>query len=151
MLSSGRILSMTCIIPYVLAIQTSWNSSIVSTNATVTPPDQYYLKTSVKGTGNHSKEGLYVSGYHTGLSSRLLLTLLHHSTQRSAKDTDLTSGAGTNDVTLEGIDVASVGFLNGTYQQFDYNTTFPWGLQMGDDDNYAGICLYIHCRRVIDD
>ena len=49
-------------------------------------------------------------------------------------------------MTLEGIDVASVGFLNGTHQQFDYDTPFPWGLQMGGDDNYAGTCLSIHCQ-----
>ena len=63
-----------------------------------------------------------------------------------AADIDITAGAGTSDVTLEGIDVASVGFLNGTYQQFDHNTTFPWGLQMGSDDNYAGMCLDFHCQ-----
>lgn len=67
MLSCGRISALTCIIPYVLAFPTSWNSSITSTNATVTPSGQYYLKTRVKGTGNQDKEGLYVSGYHTGL------------------------------------------------------------------------------------
>jgi hypothetical protein len=42
-------------------------------------------------------------------------------------------------VTLEGIENASIGFLNGTYQQFDYDTPFPWGLNMGGADNYAGI------------
>ena len=65
------------------------------------------------------------------------------------KDSDPTSGAGTNDVTLESIDVASIGFLNGTYQQFDYNTTFPWGLQMGGDNNYAGTCLLINPTEMI--
>jgi len=49
------------------------------------------------------------------------------------------AGAGFNDVTLGPIDVASKGFLNGTYQQFDYGTDFPWGLQMGNDLNYAGV------------
>lgn len=55
--------------------------------------------------------------------------------------TDSKTGAGTNDVVLTTIDVASVGFLNDTNQQFDYNTTFPWGLEMGDDANYAGMYL----------
>ena len=149
MLSSMWIFALACIIPYFVALPISRNSSIVSTNTTVTPPAQYYLKTCVKGTGNQDKEGLYVSGYHTGLSSHLLPMLLHHSTQRAARGIDIKSGAGTNDVTLEGIDVASIGFLNGTYQQFDYNTTFPWGLQMGDDDNYAGTCLYIHWQGIM--
>ena len=54
-------------------------------------------------------------------------------------------------MTLEGIDVAAVGFLNGTYQQFDYDTTFPWGLQMGFDDDYAGTCLYVHCKSKMTD
>ena len=53
--------------PCVLAIPATPNSSVALTMATVTPPDQYYLKTCVKGTGNQDKEGLYVSGYHTGL------------------------------------------------------------------------------------
>ena len=54
---------------------------------------------------------------------------------------NLSLGGGTNDVTLEGIANASIGFLNGTYQQFDYDTTFPWGLLMGGDENYAGMLL----------
>ncbi|MCJ1455477.1 hypothetical protein MMC28_005832 [Mycoblastus sanguinarius] len=92
-----------------------------ATNATVTPPARYYLKTQVisssynstrNSTGNSTKDGLYVSGYHTG--------------------------AGTNDVTLQGIVDASVGFLNASYQQFDYGTSFPWGMDVGDDTNYAG-------------
>ncbi|KAL9072677.1 MAG: hypothetical protein Q9161_003385 [Pseudevernia consocians] len=83
----------------------------ITTNGTITPPSHYYLQTRVKGYGNEDKNGLYVSGYHTG--------------------------AGENDVTLESIDVASVGFLNGTYQQFDYGTDFPWGMVMGLYDYYA--------------
>lgn len=43
-----------------------------------------------------------------------------------------------NDVTLGSVNVASKGFLNGTYQQFDYGTDFPWGFQMGGNTNYAG-------------
>ncbi|KAL2041849.1 hypothetical protein N7G274_005634 [Stereocaulon virgatum] len=78
---------------------------------TVVPPSRYHLKTCVVGGGHADKEGLYASGFHIG--------------------------AGINDVTLEGIEVASIGFLNGTYQQFDYGTPFPWGLNMGGADNYA--------------
>jgi hypothetical protein len=52
--------------------------------------------------------------------------------------TDINTGAGTSDITLGSIDVASIGFLNGSYQQFDYNSSFPWGLEMGGDSNYAG-------------
>ena len=43
----------------------------------------------------------------------------------------LSLGGGTNDVTLEGIASASIGFLNGTYQQFDYDTNFPLGIADG--------------------
>lgn len=83
----------------------------LTTNGTITPPSRYYLETRVKGYGNEDKNGLYVSGYHTG--------------------------AGENDVTLESIDVASVGFLNGTNQQFNYDDDYPWGMVMDIYDNYA--------------
>ena len=52
---------------------------------------------------------------------------------------DFAPGAGLNDVTLGAIDVASVGYYNDTHQLFDYNSTFPWGLNMGADTNYAGM------------
>lgn len=48
------------------------------------------------------------------------------------------TGAGENDVTLETIDVASIGYLNGTNQQFDYGTSFPWGMVMVLYDYEAG-------------
>ena len=80
MLSSGWLFTLAFIPPLFVALPISWNSSTATTTTTVTPPAQYYLKTGVKGTGNQDKEGLYVSGYHTGLSSRVLRTLLHHST-----------------------------------------------------------------------
>ncbi|KAF6226008.1 hypothetical protein HO173_012598 [Letharia columbiana] len=83
----------------------------LTTNGTIAPPSRYYLQTRVKGYGNEDKNGLYVSGYHTG--------------------------AGENDATLESIDAASVGFLNGTNQQFDYGTDFPWGMVMVLYDYYA--------------
>ena len=77
---------------------------------------EYYLKTCVvKGpedTGS-PKDGLYVSAYHTG--------------------------AGLNDAILAAnISIASKGFLNGTNQQFDFDTSFPWGMVLGVDVNYAG-------------
>ena len=90
---------------------TSPSTVNLTTNGTITPPSKYHLQTRVKGYGNEDKNGLYVSGYHTG--------------------------AGENDVTLEFIDDASVGFLNDTYQQFDYGTDFPWGMFMGVYDYYG--------------
>lgn len=86
----------------------------LTTNATITPPSRYYLQTRVRGSGNESKSGLYVSGYHTG--------------------------AGENDATLESIEIASIGYLNGTNQLFDYGEDFPWGMVMDVDDDYAGMC-----------
>lgn len=44
-------------------------------------------------------------------------------------------------MTLGPIDFASKAFLNGTYMQFDYDTAFPWGMQMGNDNNYAGMSI----------
>jgi len=77
---------------------------------------EYYLVTSVLDQSygsSSSKDGLYVSSYHTG--------------------------AGESDATLDSdVSVAAKGYLNGTYQIFDFNTTFPWGLYMGSDANYAG-------------
>ena len=48
-------------------------------------------------------------------------------------------GAGLNDVTLGPKTGASKGYLNGTYQEFDLGTAYPWGLSVGGDSNYAGI------------
>ena len=31
-----------------------------------------------------------------------------------------------------------MGFLNGTQQQFDYGTDFPWGMTLEEDSAYAG-------------
>lgn len=110
------------------------------TLTTSTPPDtptkEYYLVTQVTEPGKEDKDGLYVSGYHTGEHShpRYLPNFT-----RSGRVANSPSGAGTNDVTLGSINVASKGFLNDTYQQFDYGTEFPWGFQMGGDSNYAGI------------
>lgn len=57
----------------------------------------------------------------------------------NACDADETLGAGENDVTLESIDTASIGFLNGTNQQFDLSAGLPWGMVMDIYDNYAGM------------
>ena len=98
-------------VPHRVNVTTKATTTPPST-VTPAPPSRYYLQTRVKGHGNADKDGLYVSGYHTG--------------------------AGENDVTLESIDVASVGSLNGTNQQFDYGDTFPWGMVMDTYDDYAG-------------
>ena len=78
---------------------------------------EYYLQTCViNGTNDYGtdKEGLYVVSYHTG--------------------------AGLGDAALtSNISVASKGFLNGTYQQFDQNTTFPVAMVLGYEP-YAGKC-----------
>lgn len=37
-----------------------------ASNTTITPPDRYYLQTKVIGAECPDKNGLYVSGYHTG-------------------------------------------------------------------------------------
>jgi hypothetical protein len=78
---------------------------------------EYYLQTCVtNGTNDYGtdKEGLYVFSYHTG--------------------------AGLGDATLTpNISVASKGFLNGTYQQFDQNTTIPVAMVLGYEP-YAGKC-----------
>lgn len=85
----------------------------LTTNGTVTPPSRYHLQTRVKGSENEDKNGLYVIGYHTG--------------------------AGESDVTLEPLaDYASTGFLNGTNQQFEYGTDFPWGMEMDLYEYSAG-------------
>ena len=100
-------------LPSALALATPPYPTNTTTNGTITPPSRYYLQTRVKGYGNSDKNGLYVSGYHTG--------------------------AGLNDATLQTIDVATAGYLNGTNQQFDLGTEFPWGMNMVDYDYYAGI------------
>lgn len=123
LLPSALALALTTAPPY----PTTNNST---TNATVTPPTRYYLQTQVTGSGAANaadKNGLYVSAYHTG--------------------------AGENDATLESsIDVASVGYLNGTNQQFDLNSDFPWGFVMVLYDYYAGTYLTSvspHCRFLV--
>ncbi|KAM0800328.1 hypothetical protein BDR22DRAFT_963289 [Usnea florida] len=104
-------------IPFALALTTSHNSA---TNATSAPPSRYYLKTRDIDNGNSDKNNLYLSSYH--------------------------SGAGENDVVLQPLSDFSadnpptVGFLNGTHQQFDLRTPgIPWSFVMDDTEaTYAG-------------
>lgn len=73
---------------------------------------EYYLKTRTLDPSSN-KNGLYVIAYHTG--------------------------AGLNDVILTSdLTGASKGFLNDTYQLFDFGTEFPWGMNMGGDADHAG-------------
>ena len=103
-------------LPSTLALTTPPYTN-TTTNGTITPPSRYYLQTHVKGSGNPDKNGLFVSGYHTG--------------------------AGENDATLQSIDVAAPGYLNGTNQQFDLGTQgIPWGMNMVDYDYYAGMVSF---------
>ena len=44
-----------------------------------------------------------------------------------------------NDVSLQTIDTASVGFLNNSYQQFDYGDSITWSFQLGGANPYAGM------------
>ncbi|MCJ1304546.1 hypothetical protein MMC08_007359, partial [Hypocenomyce scalaris] len=77
---------------------------------------EYYLKSQVINEGSSSKDGLYISPYHTG--------------------------AGFNDATLGPLDEGCAkGFLNGTYQQFDLASGDPWAFIIGADTNYAGTNL----------
>ena len=82
--------------------------------ASVPTSSDYYLKSQVIHGGSSSKDGLYISPYHTG--------------------------AGFNDATLGPLDEGCAkGFLNGTYQQFDLASGYPWGFIIGADTNYAGM------------
>lgn len=84
------------------------------------PSKEFYLKTHSIYTppgcvDSHieSKDGLYLTSYHTG--------------------------AGLSDITFTSDKtIAAKAFLNGTVLQFDYNSTFPWGMFMVGATNYAG-------------
>jgi len=45
---------------------TATNTSYTITTLSGAPAQEYYLITQVLGPGNEDKDGLYVSGYHTG-------------------------------------------------------------------------------------
>jgi hypothetical protein len=79
-------------------------------------PPRYYLKTLATDLSS-DKNGLFVIAYHTG--------------------------AGLNDAVLTSdIARASKGFLNDTYQLFDFGTQFSWGMTMGGAANYAGESIH---------
>jgi hypothetical protein len=106
---------------YILALLPLILGSQAASNA------EYYLQTSVtNGAGDcgTNKGGLYVLGYHTG--------------------------AGLTDAVLfADISMASKGFLNGTYQQFDYNTSFPWYMDL-EYITYSSKCLLdMHCKMAV--
>ena len=71
MLFSSLTTSILRALSLVFALTTSTAFSAPSASATVTSPSRYYLKTYVVGGGHSDKEGLYVSGYHTGSCSSL--------------------------------------------------------------------------------
>ena len=104
------------LLAYLLALSTMILASPAQRHQAVSNAE-YYLQTCViNGTNDYGtdKEGLYVVSYHTG--------------------------AGLGDAALtSNISVASKGFLNGTYQQFDQNTTFPVAMVLGYEP-YAGKC-----------
>jgi hypothetical protein len=89
---------------------------------------EYRLQTRIVNNKNDKgtfKGKLWVSSYHTG--------------------------AGLSDVVLikngtEGVK----GYLNGTIQQFDLGTDFPWYMAMGGDANYAGKCTELRLPRSSD-
>jgi hypothetical protein len=73
----------------------------------------FYLLRTITTAPKNEKSNLYVSAYHTG--------------------------AGLNDAVLTPeITRASKGFLNDTYQAFDFETDFSWGMRMAGNANYAG-------------
>lgn len=77
-----------------------------------TNTSQYSLRTRTAEPSS-DKNGLYVAAYHTG--------------------------AGLNDaVLISDMPGASKGFLNDSYQLFDFGTHFPWGMKIGGNANYAG-------------
>ncbi|MCJ1277868.1 hypothetical protein MMC21_005682 [Puttea exsequens] len=80
---------------------------------------------------------VYVTDDTTGLIKGESLTLKGTLKRLELRRAGSLKTAGTSDTTLQSIDVAAVGFLNATYQQFDYNTDFPLGFEMGSPDNYA--------------
>jgi hypothetical protein len=88
---------------------------------------EFYLQTCViNATDDYGtdKDGLYVSGYHTG--------------------------AGLSDVALTpDPSIASKGFLNGTYLQFDYNSSILWYMDLGYEP-YAGECsIDLHSLQLL--
>ncbi len=91
-------------------------------------PQEYHLKTKVIS-GDPKMDDLY------GIHSFQILT---QNITNSHTVVGYHTGAGLGDATLtSNITYASKGFLNGTYQQFDYNTPFPWGMKLAYDMYYT--------------
>lgn len=61
--------------------------------------------------------------------TQILIPIILASSSKS-NDANEHLGTGENDVTLESIDTASVGFLNGTNKKFDLNIDIPFELLM---------------------
>ena len=117
---------------------TSPSPANTTANTTITPPSRYYLKTSVIGDGNADKNDLYVSSYHTGpLSPHPLPLHSTHSNATHIASSNSSTGPGLSDATLIPFSSTSttVGFLNSTHQQFDFDTSVPFGMIMESSEN----------------
>lgn len=99
-------------------------STTTTVSSTVPTSTESYLRTQVSHGESPYKNNLDVSAYHTG--------------------------AGLNDAVLGPFnDGSAKGFLNGTFQQFDLGTTFPWGFVMVMDSQYAGMVFLIIWHNII--
>jgi len=88
--------------------------SVTVTAAVVPTGREFYLRTVVTN-GSAAFNNLYVAGYHTG--------------------------AGLNDAVLAPKDNSyrlAKGFMNGTHQEFDLGSDFPYGFVALEEANYAG-------------
>lgn len=85
-------------------------ASPVSSETQAASQNEFHLKT--VGSDKPAHNDLYVVAYHTG--------------------------AGFNDAVLfKDAKAASSAYLNGTRALFDLGTSFPWGMLVGGDTNYA--------------
>ncbi|KAA6408537.1 MAG: hypothetical protein FRX48_07619 [Lasallia pustulata] len=92
-------------LPFSLAVPQA-ASSTITVSSPVPTSSEYYLKSQVIHNRHSSKDYLYLEAYHTG--------------------------AGFNDgMVASSTEGAAKGFLDETYQQFDFGTAFPWGLYIG--------------------
>ena len=102
-----------CAAPRVLpSTTTASNIPTVTPNGT-----EYYLQAQPVGESPNQVVNNYLSSYH--------------------------SGAGENNVTLVPQSEATKAFLNpdGGYQEFDLNTSYPWGFFMGGETTIRGTSL----------
>lgn len=115
--------------------------SILEANTT---SPQYYLRTCVLDNGSPSKNGLYVSSYHTGMLFLQTPAYKIHNHERSLPTKQqiliIPPGAGINDVVLTTKANAVTGFMNATHQQFNLGGTLatPWAFVVAGSDPYAG-------------